>query len=167
MSEFEPAFELLMELEGVHSNDENDAGGETKFGVTSQIYDGDIAALTLDQAKGIWRSKWNQFEFYKIENQKLANSLFQLSAVMGPKQAALIFQRALNTMGGDLKEDGVVGDKTRAALPNEPYPFLYVVAAHAEGFFRLITHVPSLTRVMQYEKNQTFLKGWIKRARCA
>ena len=58
---FDKAFELTVGLEGVYSNNPEDPGGETKYGVSKRYHpDEDIKNLTLDRAKAIYLTGyWN------------------------------------------------------------------------------------------------------------
>lgn len=57
---FDEAFNLIIGFEGGYSNDPNDPGGETKFGISKRAHPKlDIKNLTLDQAKEIYfRDYW-------------------------------------------------------------------------------------------------------------
>lgn len=56
MADFDRAFRLLIGEEGGYSADPHDPGGETKFGISKRAYPAiDIANLTIDQAKAIYR----------------------------------------------------------------------------------------------------------------
>lgn len=56
MSDFDRAFKFLIGEEGGYVNDPADPGGETKYGISKRTYPTvDIAALTLDAAKSIYR----------------------------------------------------------------------------------------------------------------
>jgi lysozyme family protein len=61
---FDDAFAAVIGVEGVYSNDPNDPGGETKYGISKRAYPNtDIKNLTLDQAKAIYRSDyWNPLQ---------------------------------------------------------------------------------------------------------
>ena len=61
MSDFERAFDLLMESEGGYSDDPADPGGETNFGISKRAYPKeDIRFLTLERAKEIYkRDYWD------------------------------------------------------------------------------------------------------------
>ena len=56
---FDKAFELLMELEGYESNDKDDKGGFTRYGI-SQKYNPDINVpkLTREKAKDIYLERY-------------------------------------------------------------------------------------------------------------
>ena len=60
MSFFLNAFALVVGEEGGYSTNPADPGGETKWGISKRAYpDLDIAALTLEQAQGIYqRDYW-------------------------------------------------------------------------------------------------------------
>lgn len=59
MSFFDEAFNLILAFEGGYSNDKNDPGGETKYGISKAAHpDLDIANLTIDQAKEIYRQEY-------------------------------------------------------------------------------------------------------------
>ena len=60
MSYFDAAFEIVVGIEGGYVNDPNDAGGETKYGISKRAYPNvDIKQLTLDEAKAIYlRDYW-------------------------------------------------------------------------------------------------------------
>ena len=54
-SDFEKALEFVLKWEGGYSNDPNDPGGETKYGISKRSYpELDISKLTLGQAKEIY-----------------------------------------------------------------------------------------------------------------
>lgn len=61
MNDFERAFKFLIGEEGGYVNNPADPGGETKYGISKKSYpDVDIAALTVEAAKGIYkRDYWD------------------------------------------------------------------------------------------------------------
>ena len=53
--DFEKALKFVLKWEGRYSNDPNDPGGETKYGISKRSYpELDISKLTLKQAKEIY-----------------------------------------------------------------------------------------------------------------
>jgi len=60
MNDFGRAFEFVKKWEGGYSDDPNDPGGETKFGISKRSYPSlDIKNLTIDQARSIYyRDYW-------------------------------------------------------------------------------------------------------------
>src|SRR3989304_4267271 len=56
---FSKAFELTVGLEGGYSNDSNDPGGETRFGISKRYNPTvDVKNLTLTQAEEIYLNKY-------------------------------------------------------------------------------------------------------------
>ena len=55
MNDFDKAVKFTLKWEGGYSNDPNDPGGETKYGISKRSYpELDISKLTLKQAKEIY-----------------------------------------------------------------------------------------------------------------
>lgn len=55
MKDFEKALQFVLKWEGGYSNDPNDPGGETKYGISKRSYpELDISKLTLKQAEKIY-----------------------------------------------------------------------------------------------------------------
>ena len=55
MNNFDEALKFVLKWEGGYSNDPNDPGGETKYGISKRSYpELDISKLTLKQAKKIY-----------------------------------------------------------------------------------------------------------------
>jgi len=56
---FDKAFEMVIGLEGKYSNDPDDPGGETKYGIAKKYHqDEDIKNLTLERAKEIYLNEY-------------------------------------------------------------------------------------------------------------
>lgn len=62
MSHFAAAFALVVAVEGGYSNDPNDPGQETKYGISKRAYPNeDIPNLTLDRAQFLYqRDYWDK-----------------------------------------------------------------------------------------------------------
>src|SRR3990167_2821806 len=62
MADFTKMFDRLLGHEGGYTNDPNDPGGETNWGISKRSYpDLDIKALTRDEAKVIYkRDFWDK-----------------------------------------------------------------------------------------------------------
>lgn len=154
MSEFEPAVAWVLEHEGVLSDDADDAGGLTKYGISKKAHpDVDIANLTLAEAKEIYRREyWASQRYSEIADQRVATKIFDMAVNMGFKRAHIIAQAQVG-----VREDGVLGPQSIASLNAEPPQLLLTSLCEAcEEFYReLVAHKPS---------NAKFLKGWLKRA---
>ena len=64
LTQFDLCFAKLMQVEGIYSNDPSDAGGQTKYGISTPIANEygispeQLKDLTLEQAKEIYRNKF-------------------------------------------------------------------------------------------------------------
>ena len=73
----------------------------------------DLRAMTLERAIEFYRIRyWEPGKFDRIDSRMVAWKVFDLSVNMGPHQAALILQRALNLCGFDIAVDGNIGPQT-------------------------------------------------------
>ena len=167
---FDKAFEYTMPFEGwdAYTNDPDDKGGATKYGITigtlkairfdvdgdGQITEHDVQMLTLDDAHKIMREKyWDAIQADKIESERIAIKLFDCAVNMGPSRATKIAQEALNDLRCGLVVDGLMGPKTLSSLngTDEDVFFLFLVA-RLEQFYTGLNQ-------------RKFLKGWLRRAR--
>ncbi len=155
MADFERAVERVLEHEGGYVFDPDDPGGETKFGISKRSYpDLDIKNLTVDQAKRIYELDWwIPMGLDEVEDQELAEKVFDMAVLMGRRRAVKLLQRALNAAGATLEEDGVIGPRTIGALNNHPNK-RHVLA---EFKLELVGYFLGLDR-------DKFLKGWLRRA---
>ena len=156
---FHKAVKNILELEGLYVDDQDDAGGETKFGISKRCYPHlDIQNLTLDKAKMIYHDDfWERGPFEKIQNESVAIKLFELTINIGPISAGKCIQRALRCCGYKVVEDGIVGTDTitKVNLANN-LELLASLKSEAAGYYRLVAaHKPSQSK---------FLNGWLNRA---
>jgi lysozyme family protein len=153
-TEFETAMVRLFEDEGGYSNDPDDPGGETKYGISKAAYPNvDIKNLTKDQAKAIyWKDWWKPYQDYGLVS-KLVQKMFNVAVNTGRKPIDRFLQRALR-----VGVDGNIGPITKKAIAADPNPDLTLwalqlqQAAYYEG---LAQGNPTLRK---------FLNGWLKRA---
>ena len=161
MNRFEKIFDYLLKVEGGYSNDKHDKGGKTKYGITEEDardfgYKGDMQDLTKDFAKNIYLKKYylgNKLD--KVVNDKVALSVCDFivnGGVWGAKKA----QAALNELGFDLRVDGILGEKSLAAL-NEVDEAKFLEKYHdlQRRYYRVLAaNKPS---------QKKFLTGWLNR----
>jgi len=83
MADFELAVALVLQHEGGYTPGlAGDAGGETNFGISKAAFpDLDIANLTVEQAKEIYRDKYWSFD--DIADQATANCLLDCAVNQG------------------------------------------------------------------------------------
>lgn len=178
---FDHAIRVAWQHEGVYSNDPNDPGGPTKYGISLRAakamgdlngdgrldldIDGDgdvdiddIRALTADQAIRLYKlAYWDPYPYARL-SKMLAVKVFDLAINMGPKQAHILLQRALRSAAGRaLLEDGIIGQNTIKAASEAYTPaVLAALRSEAAGFYRgLASARPA---------SQKYLKGWLNRA---
>jgi lysozyme family protein len=156
---FERAVKRVLEFEGGYSNDPADAGGETKFGISKRAYTNvDIKNLTVEDAKLIYyRDFWEPQVYMDFESVELAEKVFDLAINVGSSKAHLLLQRALRAVGNPVKEDGILGKITLAAVnfANET-ALLAALRSEAAGYYRSI--------VTKNASQSKFINGWLKRA---
>lgn len=133
--------------EGGYTNDPNDPGGETNFGISKRSYPNvDIKNLTRDHAIQIY---WTDF-WQKISGDSmfsgLAFNVFDTAVNIGVTPAVKMLQTALGVVS-----DGVIGPKTIAAMKAaQPSVVGIFGALRAEYYFTLA-------------KYPIFGKTWISR----
>jgi len=170
---FARAVDIVLRHEGGISNDPNDTGGMTKFGISlrflemepdgdingdSKIDEIDISQLTRDQAIDLyWRKFWNLYQYNNFHDWKLATKVFDLAVNMGPLQSHKLLQQALQSVGIKIKIDGKLGGITfKSANTANRDALLAALRSEAAGFYRTLC-----ARNQNYEK---FLTGWLNRA---
>jgi lysozyme family protein len=161
MDAFDHAFYKTLEFEGRYSNDPDDPGGETRYGISKQSYpDVDIATLTIAQAKVIYRRDyWDVLNLNEIGSYIIASEIFDTAVNMGRRNSIKIAQKALNFLGEDLLEDGIIGPKTIYALQKwylKDERALFV-CLNGFQFMRYFEITESNMKLMK------FSRGWTKR----
>ncbi|WP_071124852.1 glycosyl hydrolase 108 family protein [Leptotrichia massiliensis] len=162
MNRFEKIFDYLLKVEGGYSNDKNDKGGETKYGIIEEEardfgYKGDMQDLTIDFPKNIYLKKYylgNKLD--KVVNDKVALSICDW-AVNSGRNGTKNVQVALNQINGsDLVVDGIIGNKTLEALNSvDPEKFLEV--------YHNLQRIYYKGKVEADRTQEKFLTGWLNR----
>lgn len=130
--DFDQAFERLIGHEGGMSLDPKDKGNwtggrtgagqlkGTKYGISAAAYPGeDIASLTLDRAKALYRRDYWGAAGCDAVPDGLKFDLFDMAVNSGTKPAAKALQRAVGEV-----QDGIIGPRTLTALQSMPAPRL-------------------------------------------
>lgn len=126
---FDIAFARTVGLEGGYSDNPNDRGGPTNFGITQAVaaangYTGDMRDLPLETAKAIYRARyWDKLKLDAIDARasQISSELFDIAVNCGPGTAAIYLQTALNAFNRqardypDIPSLGIVDDATLAA----------------------------------------------------
>lgn len=92
---FDKAFEYILNWEGGYSNDPNDPGGETKYGISKRAFpDEDIKNLTKERAKEIYEEKYWKAAFCDKLSFGLALMKFDCAVNQGVGAANSLFKDA-------------------------------------------------------------------------
>lgn len=185
MAKCEILLPYILKWEGGYVNDPADRGGATNKGVTISTWkqcgydkdgDGDIDVDDLklltnaDVMNRVLKPHfWDRWKADQIKSQGVANILVDWVWGSG-KHGIVIPQRILG-----VKPDGIVGDKTIAAInaanPQELFDRIFearkkflndITAASVEAYVRKVKRPVTLAEQM-VKTNRRFLKGWLNR----
>jgi lysozyme family protein len=148
--------------EGSYSNDPQDGGGPTKYGITqatlsawrhSSATPEDVQNLTLDEATQIYKIVYVEKPGYlAIDDDAMSEQLIDAGVNHGPSQAIKFLQAAVGA-----PHDGVMGPVTVAAFhavkPSWKV-FTQFMANRLNFYSLIISHKPSQSK---------FAAGWMNR----
>ena len=144
---FVDAVDIILVHEGVLSDDPDDNGGLTKYGISQKAYPKlNIRALTRDEAIAIYkRDYWNAAHCEAMP-WFLALPMFDCAVNQGVDTATKLMQTALGVAA-----DGNIGPKTLGALKSATTDVL-------DEFM-----VQRALRYSTHSDFKTFGKGWFRR----
>lgn len=163
MSQFEPAVEKVLLLEGGLIDKKSDRNGITNFGISlrflrglnSQATADDIRELTQEKAIEIYHVFfWRPSGIEQINDQLLSDKLFDLAVDIGKRNAILLLQNALGMQEDN--RDGNLGPITILAA-NEANPQILLKLLQLEA----ICYYYEIVQVQPSQRG--FLKDWIGR----
>jgi lysozyme family protein len=151
----------IIRREGGFVDNPSDRGGPTKFGITqatlaewrgSPVTANDVEALTIDEARSIYRSIYIDKPGLAALPEPLRGLVVDTAVQSGVKTAVRLLQTAL----GSLSVDGILGPVTMAAIQDANNELLYhkMLAERIRYLGEVITVRPA---------NATFAKGWMAR----
>ncbi len=157
MANFEQAVVKTLIHEGGAkiTDDPNDRGGLTRYGISQRSYPNvDIRNLSETQAKEIYKADyWDKIQGDAINDQAIAEAIFDTAVNMGPRTTARLVQLAL-----DIEPvDGIIGNQTVASLQQ----------VNNGSFIAQFTLAKIARYVAICQRNSSqrrFLLGWINRA---
>ena len=175
MSRFDEALRVVFSFEGGFSDDKDDPGGATKYGITEGTLSVakqrgvvpssvTIHSLTPEHAAAIYRAMyWDRIRGDDLP-RPLDLILFDIAVNSGIGKAGELLQKALNMVAGScLSVDGAIGPKTMAALSAA------LRCDRPDVVLRLLCLQVLLLRVALYSaicdnrpSMRKFLRGWIK-----
>lgn len=152
MNDFDKALDFTLIWEGGYVNDPDDAGGETKYGISKHAHPSlDIANLTKEDAADIYRVDY----WMKGKCDKMPYPVnvvhFDCCVNTGITQAAKILQRAAS-----IDDDGMIGPNTLMSVSRDNPSFLALSAITERDLYydNLVSLKPA---------NSKYLKGWKNR----
>jgi lysozyme family protein len=157
MADFNKAIVITLAREGgsKFTDDPNDRGGATKYGISQRAYpDVDIRNLTEQAARELYkRDYWDRIRGDDIQSQVVAEHIFDTCVNMGVKTGSRLAQSAL----GIQPADGVIGSESVAEI-NKADPTLFVSSF-------TIAKIARYAYICNRDKSQSkFLLGWINRS---
>jgi lysozyme family protein len=176
MNLFDEYIDEIIKIEGAYSDNKNDSGGETKYGITIAKarefnYHGKMKDLPISVAKQIYRECfWNRLSLTAIEGicPIIVHELLDTGINQGVGRAGEYLQECLNSFNDqeahypDVKIDGEIGPATLSALRS------FVQKRGNEGGKVLLSALNGLQiayyiRLSQArKKDEDFVYGWIK-----
>jgi lysozyme family protein len=175
MGSFDYSFERLMILEGhKFTNDPDDKGGPTKFGISSLAYpDENIAELTLGRAKELYRRDyWKPLRCDEIPDDRICFQLFESAVHLDPRgkpyRSVKIAQYALKLFGVDIKVDGIIGPVTVGALNSYPYKETLMLHMNCLQYVAVLIGAGNEDDVVAIVRSRLpqlkkYLRGWMRR----
>jgi lysozyme family protein len=164
---FNKAVEVVLRHEGGFSDNPDDPGKATNFGISTLFLkdnniDLDVKSLTKEQAIDIYYQYWwDKYDYDLIRNADVATKIFDLSVNVGSFEAHKIVQRAINLVGlNRTAVDGIMGKKTIKLLnftndSGKSNILINNIKNEAAKFYTiLVNNSPNL---------HCFLKGWLNR----
>jgi len=172
---FNSAIEKVLKHEGGFVNTRYDKGGATNYGISlnflkslgklgdlnddGRIDENDIKIIDKEEAIKIYKKEiWDKEGYGRINNEIVAEAIFDFAVNLGPVKAHKLIQKAINLHNTEsiLKEDGLLGNDTICAI-NISNPLKFML------FFRsvVIWHYIQITEKDASQKK--FINGWLKR----
>jgi len=169
---FQYAMKTIIRQEGGLSNDKNDPGSITKYGISLRYLksahiciDGDckddsneIIHLTLTEADDVYYRQWyEKYGYNKIKNEDLLTDIMSFSINAGSCEAHKLVERAIKDItNDDIPVDCKLTQKTIDMVNLiEPVVFHAAFQQEEEDFYRQI--------VKRNVHLRCFLKGWLRR----
>jgi lysozyme family protein len=176
MADFEKGIPIVLCQEGFFSDDKDDNGGTTKYGISLRFLkslgkDGDLnddgivdkkdfEDLSKEIAIKLYRTSfWDANKLSLLKHQHLASFILSIAVNVGNYRCGKLIQKSLNEIsrGNAVKEDGIIGTKTIGLLNDvkNMSVFIGTFALNVIGFYRDL--------VASNSKQRKYLLGWINR----
>jgi len=171
MSAREYILEKILKVEGGYVDNPNDSGGATNYGITERVarnwgYSGSMGDFKLEDAIAIYQSQYLdtiKFDSLARISEITAREVADTAVNMGVKVSSKFLQRSLRLLTGHkLVIDGIIGDKTIAALSE------YVARRKSTGEVVLVKMLNCLQGQRYIKiaerrpKDRVFIFGWFR-----
>lgn len=177
MANFETAYKKTARYEGGYANNPADRGGETYAGIARKFWPKWMGWKTIDAIKRTAKTpqqinaaaqkdevlKAQIKDFYKVNfwggltlvsSQRIADTVYDMRVNSGVLRTNIMLQKAINNLGGNLTEDGILGDKSMQAInSSDPEALFTDFNRLRENYYRTIAK----------GTQAQFLAGWLKR----
>lgn len=184
MASFDLAFERTMGFEGFYSLDPDDPGGETFRGISRNAHPDWEGWLLLKPLKSqpdfpnnlknhtelnaavveFYRGIWERTGCDLMEEQMIADTVFDTAVNLGEPTAIKMLQSSLNVLSKNgtlwpfLEVDGIAGNKTRNAIQAANSHHVYL--SQIIGSKRDVHYTQIVERRPVMSK---YIRGWLKR----
>lgn len=176
MFTIDEAVDKLIGIEGGYTNNPNDSGGQTIWGITLATarkygYNGLMSAMPRDQASRIYKQQYivePKIDKLWAIDDRIAYEVFDTGVNCGPQRAIKFLQQGLNALnrGGqdysDIALDGDIGPATLQALKT----FLTLRKLEGEIVLLKILNVLQgayyLNLAVARNKDEDFIFGWFR-----
>ncbi len=183
MADFLIAYNKTGKIEGLWSNDKDDSGGETVFGIARNYWPNWSGWKIIDEQKSKHNFPKNisdvedkieplVYQFYKTKfwdvikgdfllDQNIANELYDTGVNFGIKRAIEFAQEACNLLNNsgklyaEIDVDGKFGDATLKTINSHP---------HKDTLFKVLNLLQGEAYINICRKNRTqekYLRGWV------
>ncbi len=154
MADFNTAVQKTLTHEGGYVNNPADRGGPTKYGITQADMPGvDVENITTEMAIQYYTEHYWKPLYSQINDQLLAEKLFDMGVLMGVKVAVRLLQI---TISNDITivSDGVFGEQTLIDMNQEMDLLPRYRTVLIQHFINIVNNNPN---------DSEFLQGWINR----
>lgn len=151
---FPQIFDYLLNIEGIYSDDPDDSGGETKYGVSRATFpEEDIKNLTKERAMYLYRKHyWERYKCNQVDSPILAAEIFVALVNVSAFRVIRYLQIACNELGANLQVDGIIGPATLDFINSFKHPKAIVSSLEGE-----------MDKHYKAQDKKKYISGWLIR----
>lgn len=173
MADFNEAVEQVLKNEGGYSNNKNDRGGQTNFGISQKFLDSviyynadhkrisDVKNITRQDAINICEEYfWQPIQLYAINDQQVATKILDMCFNLGHRNATKLVQRACLRVASNcgVYVDGIFGAYTLNTINaiSDSAKLLNAIRGELAAYYQQI--------INNDVSQDVFKNGWMRRA---